>query len=86
MTEPSGASVPARRILRRIGVFSLTLLTLITAVLLAIHRGGKRRAFWLGFALFGGSYLIASLIVQIPVRSDGGRRCSNRRWTEAAAC
>ena len=50
------------------GVFNLTLLALITAVLLAIHRTGARRAFWLGFALFGGCYLGFSSIPPIESR------------------
>jgi hypothetical protein len=33
-------------------------LALIAAVLLAIYRVGDRRAFWLGFAIFGWSYLL----------------------------
>jgi hypothetical protein len=39
------------------GIFTLTLGVLLTAVLFAVHRTGLRRAFWLGFALFGWSYL-----------------------------
>ena len=34
-------------------VFSITLSVLLISILLAIHRAEKRRAFWLGFALFG---------------------------------
>jgi len=33
-------------------------LALIAAVVLAIYRSGDRRAFWLGFAIFGWSYLL----------------------------
>jgi hypothetical protein len=43
-------------------IFGLTLLAFLTAVLLAIHRADRRRASWLGFALFGWAYLGASLI------------------------
>jgi hypothetical protein len=50
------------------GVFSLALLALVTSVLLAIHRTGARRAFWLGFALFGGCYVGFSLIPPIESR------------------
>lgn len=50
------------------GVFGLTLLILLTAVLLAVHRTDRRRAFWLGFALFGWAYLIVSLIPPIESR------------------
>jgi hypothetical protein len=49
-------------------VFSLTLLVLVTALLLAFHRTGARRAFWLGFALLGGWYLALSLIPPIETR------------------
>jgi hypothetical protein len=49
-------------------VFSLTLLAMVTAVLLAIHRRAARRAFWLGFALFGGCYLALSTIPPIETR------------------
>lgn len=50
------------------GMLGLTLLGLMTAVLLAVHRTDHRRAYWVGFALFGWTYLIASLIPQIAVR------------------
>lgn len=40
----------------------------LISVLLAIHRPEKRRAFWLGFALFGGSYLFLSLVPSIETR------------------
>jgi hypothetical protein len=42
-------------------VFSFTSFLLVTAALLAIHRGGSRRHFWLGFLLFGTVYLALSL-------------------------
>ena len=40
----------------------------MTAVPLAVHRTDRRRAYWLGFALFGWAYLVASLIPQIGPR------------------
>jgi Cu/Ag efflux pump CusA len=43
-------------------LFSLTLGLLLFAVLLTAHRTGDRRAFWIGFALFGWGYLSFSLI------------------------
>ncbi len=46
-------------------LFALTSLILLTATLLAVHRTHQRRAFWLGFALFGWAYLVASLIPPI---------------------
>jgi hypothetical protein len=50
------------------GVFSITTLVLLTSVLLAIHRTGARRHFWVGFALFGGCYLALALIPPIEAR------------------
>jgi hypothetical protein len=50
------------------GTFSLTVASLVVSVLLAVHRTGERRAFWLGFALFGGCYLGLSLIPPIESR------------------
>jgi hypothetical protein len=44
------------------GLFSLTLGVLLNAVLLAVHRIEARRAFWIGFVLFGWGYLSLSLI------------------------
>ncbi len=49
-------------------VFSITLSVLLTSILLAIHRTEERRAFWLGFALFGSAYLGFSLIPSIEPR------------------
>jgi hypothetical protein len=46
-------------------LFGLTSLYLLTSVLLAVHRTHRRRAFWLGFALFGWTYLLASVIPPI---------------------
>jgi hypothetical protein len=45
--------------------FSITLGMLLISILLAFHRTEKRRAFWLGFALFGWTYLELSLIPSI---------------------
>ena len=50
------------------GTLGLDLLILLTAVLLAVHRTDRRRAYWLGFALFGWAYLVASLIPPIGSR------------------
>jgi hypothetical protein len=38
-------------------VFTVTLGALLVSVLLAIHRNGLKRAFWIGFAIFGWVYL-----------------------------
>src|SRR5262245_17104855 len=50
------------------GLFTLTLAVLLTSVLLAIHRTEERRAFWLGFALFGAAYLGLTLVPPIETR------------------
>ena len=44
------------------GLLSLTLGILLNAVILAVRRTEARRAFWIGFALFGWGYLCLSLI------------------------
>ncbi len=49
-------------------IFTLTLGVLLSSILLAIHRAEKRRAFWLGFALFGSAYLGLSLVPSIEPR------------------
>jgi hypothetical protein len=49
-------------------LFGLTFLILLTAVLLAVHRTDRKRAYWLGFVLFGWTYLVASLITPIEAR------------------
>jgi hypothetical protein len=55
------------------GVFALTLLTLLTATLLAVHRRGRERAFWMGFTLFGSAYLVASLVPNVEPRLPSTR-------------
>jgi WD40 repeat protein len=50
------------------GVFTMTAGLLVVAVLLVIHGTGPMRAFWLGFALSGGCYLVASLIPPVESR------------------
>ncbi len=50
------------------GVLGLAVTILLTTILLAVHRTGRRRACWLGFALFGWTYLVASLIPPIDAR------------------
>jgi hypothetical protein len=47
------------------GLFSLALGVLLTSILLAIHRTAKRRAFWMGFALFGWMYLALTVTPSI---------------------
>jgi hypothetical protein len=50
------------------GLFTLTLTVLLVSVLLAVHRSESRRAFWLGFALFGWGYLALSFVPSIESR------------------
>ena len=50
------------------GLFTLTLVVLLISILLAVHRTEARRAFWLGFALFGWIYLGLSLVPSIESR------------------
>jgi hypothetical protein len=49
-------------------VFTLTVGLLLGSVLLAVHRTERRRAFWLGFAIFGSTYLGFSLVPPIETR------------------
>jgi hypothetical protein len=49
-------------------VFTLTVCVFSAAVLLAVHRVGPARAYWLGFALFGGGYLVATLVPTVEHR------------------
>jgi hypothetical protein len=58
------------------GVFSLTVATLLFSILLAMHRTQEKRAFWLGFALFGCVYLA---LTSIP--SFGSRLLTTRALT-----
>jgi hypothetical protein len=50
------------------GVFGITLALLLISVLLAVHRTGVGRAYWLGFALFGWAYLVICLVPPIEAR------------------
>ena len=50
------------------GVFGVTPTVLLISVLLAAHRTERRRAFWIGFALFGWAYLLVSQIPPIEAR------------------
>ena len=50
------------------GLFTLTLGVLLISILLGVHRTEARRAFWLGFALFGLVYLALSLVPSIESR------------------
>jgi hypothetical protein len=50
------------------GVFTVALGLLVLSVLLGVHFRGRKRAFWLGFALCGGLYLAASLVPAVEAR------------------
>jgi hypothetical protein len=50
------------------GVFTLMLAALLISILLAVHRTESKRAFWIGFALFGWIYLGLSLVPSIEPR------------------
>jgi FG-GAP-like repeat len=50
------------------GIFTLTLAALLISILLVIHRPEKKRAFWIGFALFGWIYLGLSRVPSIESR------------------
>lgn len=48
--------------------FTLTLVALVVSIFFAVHRTESRRAFWLGFALFGWIYWRLSLVPSIESR------------------
>ena len=50
------------------GLFFLMLGVLLISILLAVHRRESRRAFWIGFAVFGWTYLALTLIPSIEPR------------------
>jgi hypothetical protein len=50
------------------GVFTLTNGVLLISILLAVHRTEPRRAFWIGFALFGWVYLGLAFVPSIESR------------------
>src|SRR5258705_11148408 len=50
------------------GVFGFTLTVLSISALLVIHRTGIKRAYWIGFALFGWTYMVLSLVPAIEAR------------------
>lgn len=50
-------------------LLGLALAVLLTATLLAVHRTHHKRAYWLGFVLFGWTYLVASFVPPVESRS-----------------
>jgi hypothetical protein len=50
------------------GVLGVTLTVLLVSVLLFIHRTGIKRAYWLGFTLFGWVSLVMSLVPPVEAR------------------
>src|ERR1700730_17908009 len=49
-------------------LFTTTLAMLLVSVLLTVHSVERKRAFWVGFCLFGWAYLVASLVPQVEPR------------------
>ena len=50
------------------GIFTLAIATLLISILMAVHRTESRRAFWIGFALFGWIRMVLSLVPSIESR------------------
>ena len=50
------------------GIFTVTLGILLLSILLVVHRSESKRAFWLGFALFGWTYTGLTLLPSIESR------------------
>jgi hypothetical protein len=50
------------------GIFTLTIGVLLTSILRAVHSSESRRAFWIGFALFGWVYLALTFMPSIESR------------------
>ncbi|HEV3116941.1 MAG TPA: FG-GAP-like repeat-containing protein, partial [Gemmataceae bacterium] len=49
-------------------LFSAAVALLLVSVLLGVYRTERKRAFWLGFALFGWAYLVLTLVPHIEQR------------------
>ena len=49
-------------------ILCATMVLLLASILLAVHRNAERRAFWLGFALFGWSYVGLAAMPSIEQR------------------
>jgi hypothetical protein len=50
------------------GVFTATIVILLSSILLAVHRTESKREFWVGFALFGCVYVGLSLMPLVEFR------------------
>jgi hypothetical protein len=50
------------------GVLTLTVGVLLISILLAVHRTESKRAFWLGFALFGWAYMGLTFMTSVESR------------------
>jgi len=70
-------------------LFSTTLALLLISTLLAVRRQDRRRAYWLGFAFFGSTYLGATLVPPVEsrllttkalARLDAMRQNAPRGW------
>jgi len=51
-------------------VFALAIFSLLTSVLLIVHRRGAERAFAIGFFVFGAGYLTCLLVIDHQVATD----------------
>ena len=66
------------------GILGLILLSLLTAILLTVHRTDRQRAYWLGFSLFGWVYLVASLLPLIgTARTSRRRKGLSATWSRS---
>jgi hypothetical protein len=50
------------------GILGVTIGLLLVSILLAVHRVGEKRAYWLGFALFGATYLGLTFVPAVESR------------------
>jgi hypothetical protein len=49
-------------------ILCVTIGAILVSILLAVHRAGTKRAFWLGFALFGSTYLGLTVVPSLESR------------------
>ncbi len=65
--------------------WGLALYTLTASILLVIYRRKEKRAFWLGFAVFGWLYLLVFLTSQAPAMSQFWMRSDPLRYQDLFA-
>jgi hypothetical protein len=61
-------------------VWGMVLYAMVAAVLLSHYREGASRAFWLGFAAFGWTYLAVFLTSQLPAQTQNWYRTDPLRY------